>query len=203
MRGFTDKALIICPKVATYDARNLDYQIKLLDSIKNFVAHIKKFDIQPYFLFTDELSHELPVPDMKWVSPLTPGDIFFIKNNVEGFGKTQEPEYLFQNEIEKIAKKFPIERGTEKEVRFEQVLKREVRGVKVLMENFNCIAVFHHPRNPSFKIPQSLEGDGRLIVTVDHVAFLAEAMLGGVQAPIHAVLQHESANTPMFRWVID
>lgn len=203
MRGFTDKALIVCPKIATYDARNLDYQVKLLDSIKNFVAHLRNCGIKPYFIFTDELSHELPVPDMHWVSPLTAGDVFFIKNNVDGFDTAKEPEYLFTSQIEDIAKKFKIERGLEREVRFEQVLKREVRGVKVLMENFNCIAVFHHPRNPSFKIPQSVEGDGKLIITVDHVAFLAQGMLGGVQVPIDSFLQLECATTPVFRWVIE
>lgn len=201
MQGFTDKALIICPKIATYDSRNLDYQIKLLDSIKSLIRYFKSRGIQPYCIYTDELSHELPI-DVKWASPVNRGDAFFIKNNVDGFDSTKEPEFFATDKIDTIANKFKVERGMSVEDRFEILLKREVRGVKVLMEEFKIIAAFHHPNNPSFKMIQSEENDGRLIITVDHVAFLAEAMMSGMQIEITSITQLESAKQPLYNWEV-
>lgn len=199
MRGFTDKALILLPKVESWELKGDNYIYNFKQAIRNILAYCRKFDMAPYCLSSDETANHLGLHGVLYDMSSTYGDKFFLESKC-GYRPvttvSDHPEIY-----KKAIKRYPVIEGVSDEEYLTDLQKRDRYITKKIIDDYKFVVFFNTPNNPSFSV-KSREEDGRIVVMVNSNNFTCKCYISGNEIPCEDLLQEQTCNRPLCDWSI-
>lgn len=198
MRGFTREALLLFPKLESYEYRSEIYKLQMKRATKVICDYLVKQDIEPRCFATDEVGPGLVPDSCRLIQTLSVGDLFWAQKNCKDIYPVRDG-VMYDDLYAKALTKFPMKPGLSVEQRFEDVLKREEFVCKALIKEYKLIVFFRQGNNPSYKLT-SKPNDAKIIMFIDNSNFRAKCYMGGIEMDNLNILGFNSANRPVFEW---
>lgn len=203
MRGFTDKAILVLPRYASYNNRPAEWKRLFRQSIQNLINYLKLSDIEVYSFNSDEINDLLNLKDLKLYDIVTPEDKMLLETFLLGGEKVPNGEsFDNKDEIFKEArKKYPVKMGTSVEEKKNVFIKRDKWIANTIIKNMKLVINCEPVTKAYYKV-KSTEGDGRIIVQLNQINFSIETKLSGEPVDVVDIFQYIRAYSPLYRWEV-
>lgn len=203
MRGFTDKAILVLPRYASYNNRPAEWKCLFRQSIQNLINYLKLSDIEVYSFNSDEINDLLNLKDLKLYDIVTPEDKMLLETFLLGGEKVPNGEsFDNKDEIFKEArKKYPVKMGTSVEEKKNVFIKRDKWIANTIIKNMKLVINCEPVTKAYYKV-KSTEGDGRIIVQLNQINFSIETKLSGEPVDVVDIFQYIRAYSPLYRWEV-
>jgi len=199
MTGFTDKGLVILPKLENYNALSYMQLIDFKSVINKLPSLFKNlFNIDLYYFETNTLD-DINTCDYTPILPICKEDLIWAKRNIaELLYSKAIPDSKFAKDI---AKKYPMTRGLSIEDRYTIFNKREQELGRRIAESFKLVISFEKKSNSRYT-PRSTDDDGRILMLVDTVNFQVSTFLSGSQIDITSLTNLDWTYKPITQWEV-
>lgn len=200
MRGFDDKALILFPRMDSYEHKPHNYRYQFRKAVSNLIAYLREMDIEPYAFYTDDLARELITDEVHRINTLPIGDLYFVAKNCEGMSDALHiGDNTYDDIIAEVQKKDPGSLDMTTEQRFELVTRHNTAVVKKIIPQFNIVFHFCAPNRAQYKVT-SKPDDGRIRVIVNANTFAPTVYFGGKVEDPCDVLAVPYGNRTLDNW---
>lgn len=179
MRGFDTKALILFPKMETYNSRGYMYKNQIKRAVNNLVEYLKSMDIEPHVFYTDDVARDIRHPDFHYISTMSTADKFFAQKYCDGMPDALTiPMVEYPDIYNAITSKDPGSLDMSTEARFDMVLRHVNKAAAKIIPTYKIVIHFMMPNNAQYKIT-SKPGDGKIRIIVSANTFIPTAYMGG------------------------
>ena len=200
MRGFTTRALILFPKMDSYENKPSVYKFQFRKAVANLLSYLEEMDIQPCVFYTDDVARSLNLENVKYIKTLPISDEFFVKKYCDSMVDVMSVEdNEFEEFIMEAQKKDPGTLDMTVEQRFELVSRHNAAVVKKIIPQFNVVFHFAIPNRAQYKVT-SKPDDGRIRVTVNANTFAPTVFFSGKEEDPCDVLAAPYANRTLDNW---
>lgn len=200
MKGFADRALLLFPKLESYEQRSYEYKNNFKLALTNLLDYLLSRGIEPHVLYTDDVARELYCPSMHYVSTLGPGDLFFASVHCMDMGDARKIETIkFPSAYEVALKKCTSDQEATVEERFNDMVRRADLATKEIIKEYKIICHFIRRGNPAYKI-KSKPRDMRILLEIDATTFLPCAYLSGNTPNLCGLLGVPYGNRSLLVW---
>lgn len=179
MRGFDTKALILFPKMDSYENKPSAYKYQFRKAVANLLRYLEEMDIEPYVFYTDDIARALHLDNVHFIKTLSVGDLFFVSKYCENMTDAMKiTDTTYDSIIQEIQTKDPGDINMTPEQRFELVSRHNTSAVKKIIPQFNIVFHFAIPNRAQYRVT-SKPDDGRIRVTINANTFAPTVMFGG------------------------
>lgn len=200
MKGFDDKALLLFPKLESYENRGYKYHHQFKQAVKNLIAYLSSVGIEPHVFYTDDIARELRCPEFKYVSTLSTADKFFTSKYCTGMTDALTLKMIEFPEIyNAITAKDPGSLDMSTEARFDMVLRHNSKAVSKIIPTYKIVIHFMIPNNAQYKAT-SKTGDGKIRIHVSANTFIPTVYMSGQEENPIDVLGVGYANRGLDVW---
>lgn len=200
MRGFATRALILFPKMDSYENKPSVYKFQFRKAVTNLLAYLEEMDIQPCVFYTDDVARSLHLDDVYYIKTLSIGDLFFVAKYCDNMSDAmQVNDSEFEDMIRSIQEKDPGSIDMTTEQRFELVSRHNTAAVKKIIPQFNVVFHFAVPNRAQYKVT-SKPDDGRIRVTINANTFAPTVLFSGKEEDPCDVLSTPYANRTLDNW---
>lgn len=202
MKGFDNKALILFPKLESYEGKPFNYTYQFGKAVNNLVAYLKSIDIEPHVFYTDDVARKIGHEDFVWVSPLNKADRFFISKYCDDcIDALRRPMIEHPELVDAIVSKDPGEPDMTVEDRFEMVIRHINKAVTKIIPEYKIVIHFVVANNSQYKVI-TRPNDGKIRINVKAVNFSPAAYLSGVEENICDLLNLSCASRCLDLWEV-
>lgn len=180
MKGFDTKALLLFPKIESYERRGYQYHHQFKTAVVNLVNYLTSVGIEAHAFYTDDVAREMrDKVDLKFVSTLTTTDKFFTSKYCDGMRDALELKMIeFPDIYNAITAKDPGSLDMSTEARFDMVLRHNAKAVAKIIPTYKIVIHFMIPNNTQYKVT-SKPGDGKIRVHVSANTFIPTVYMSG------------------------
>lgn len=202
MYGFTDKALILFPKLDDYDAKPYSWKQKFQTSLDNLYKYLNMNAIDVHMFYTDDVARKYPNRVDRWLNPLSKADSFFVSKHCVGMGDCMKtPMKEFPELCAEIARKDMVDTNASELDRFNMILRHTTAATKEIMKDYSLIIHFHKKSRLQYTVKSKPE-DNRILVNVDCDNLVPICLMSGEEADIIDVFNLGCANRAMYLWEV-
>lgn len=200
MVGFTKDAILLLPKEEHYWSKD-DGWIRTFDSsVDKMVRFVSRhFEATPRMFTTDSLAVYLSPDGIQWLNASAPEDLYFARRNCEGLDKMPEGNDLPEEIYKKSREKYPVERGMDKQKRFNVVVDREKMNLKTVIQNCKLVISFENQNVSQYKVFKDLKKD-RIVFLVNNNNFTVKAYYNGEEIGISDLTGLAWTLNPVYNW---
>jgi hypothetical protein len=196
MRVFSNKMLVVLPRLCPHTNRNL----RLSEAYVNLVRFFqKRHDIETHVVSSAE-SYAI-VPEMEGVKTVLgvhPADINFVNNRVMQMNE-DEQDIQYQDAYDAATAKIPLKRGLSIEERFAEVSARERVAVRhVAKTHYGIVADFENPWNSVYNLKPKVAKVYLRVST--HNQTVKCFLVGKPFDDICGLLSYDGAHKPLGCW---
>lgn len=201
MHNFTDRALILFPKLDTYNAKTANAKYRMHLAYQQLDKFLAAHHIEPHAFYTDDVAHEMR-SELKWVSALGPADNFFISKKCVGLTDALSREHIAFPDIIDSVVSYDIDYASlTDEMRFELVLKHAKKAISKIIPQYKLIIHFVKRNNAQYKVTKRT-GDGRVVMEIDVDNFVPTIYMSGMEVNPTEFLQVPYGNLPVYSWKV-
>lgn len=203
MRGFTDKALILCMDPNLYDNKPAEYKARYVKSLDNILNYCRRNLVDPYILATDEIAVLNAGSGVNVLNTVSRGDGYFLSSHSEHhkYAQSIADNKTYKDIITESGKKILLPDNPNVSQRFDCIVKREQYVAKRIIKDFKLVFNFQIKNKMQYHA-ETKEGDGRIVITINASTFHASAELSGMQMNIIELLDYNGANRSVFLWEV-
>lgn len=202
MKGFDTKALILFPKMESYNLRDVNYKYEFKRAVTNLCNYLAQMGIAPHAFYTDDVARELNTGDFQYVSTLGRSDRFFVHKYCQGMSDAMNSNHIsFDSIVDKYIDADVDVVNMSTEERFELVLTRNAKAVKDIIKTYKLVIHFKRQGNAQYTVT-SKQGDGRILIEVNSSNFIPTVYMSGVQVHPIDILAVPYANKPLNTWEV-
>jgi hypothetical protein len=199
MRGFTDKCLLLFPRIDTYRDKVNSYYRNMANTANKLIKYFRENEIDTYAFTTDDVAILTNMNGIKWINPLIKEDAFFVKNNCRNMNTDFPNCTEYADALDKAKRSIPVAKGQAIEERFDDVIKRVRIATTEIIAYHNLIAHIHTTGQSAYRVTPK-EGDKRCLLNIHNGNFTIKAFMGGLPQDPVLLLQRPYANQPVFLW---
>lgn len=201
IKGFTRSALIMYPTYDDFSDRSFDHKWHMDLAADKIHSYLRECNIESACFATDDVARELrDVPD-KWVITLSGGDQHFVEVNCDGMNMDFS-KCLKYPEIYKVtAEKYPLEKGSTPEGRFDVILNRDSKAKREIVKEFNLVLQIGTGKGAAMKLTPKA-GSGKLYILIDNTSFLAKCYMSDMEINPIDILGIPNGNAPVYEWEV-
>lgn len=203
MEGFTDRAILVLPRYATYDTRPSEWKRLFRKSLQTLINYFEVIGIKVYSFNSDELSDELKLKGLNTYDVVTDEDKILLESFLLGGEKVPAGEE-FPNEKEiftEVRKKYPVKRGTSILEKKDVFIKRDKWITKQIIKNSSLVINCESPTKSYYKV-ESKAGDNRIVIQLNSLNFSVGVKLSGEPTDAVAIFNYVKAYSPLYTWEV-
>lgn len=203
MRGFTDRALILCPSPVSVYGKPDRYKTHLNNALNNIHLFCEHNLMDVCILCSDQIAVEYVPKPVVTYSTLTKGDLVFMKQHNPAFKKLENRELSdkYNDIIKQASVKNPIEKGLIVDQRFSIIVKRESFVSRKIIQDFRLVFNIQ-PKNSKQYKAKTKDGDTRIVVNIDAFNFVATTEMSGKVMTTSEVIGLQTSNRPVYEWKV-
>lgn len=201
IKGFTRNAIVMFPYYDDYEGRGSSYTNKMERAASKLKQYLNVCDITYDCFNTDEVATLLRTEPDRWVSTLNQGDSFFVKQNCEGSVFNTRNMVYHEDVYLETAARFPIDRGTGEERRFELILKRDSKAKRDIAKKYKLVVLFKASSKTMFKYTPKA-GSGILYLEIDAFNFIPKCWMSDTAMDVIEILGVPNGNAPVYEWEV-
>lgn len=203
MKGFTDKAILVLPRYASYNNRPAEWKRLFRESLGKLMEYLELEDIFVYTFNSDEINDLLNLKSLKLYDIVTPEDKMLLENFLLGGEKVPKGEEFDDKDriFKEVRKKYPVKRGSTLEEKKDIFIKRDKWIANEIIKNAKLVINCEPVTKAYYKV-KSKEGDGRIVLQVNQLNFAIEAKLAGEPVDVVSIFNYNRAYSPLYSWEV-
>lgn len=202
MYGFATEALVIFPSYDFYANADNRFKSNMRVAVEKVCGFLRSKGIAPKAFITDDIARMYSDIKFKWVSTLSPGDLYFMSRNCDMASTIMSWEMdTFPDVYEKVEAKFPYPAGISIEERFDIMCERDKKAAKAIIPQFKVVVNFYQ-RGAIVHSVASKPDDGRIRLVVDLKNFMCTPYLGGCQEDAIDLLGANYVSRSVLHWEV-
>ncbi len=202
MRGFDDKALLLFPNLSLYEEANTRYRFFIQKAALNMVKYLRNINMEPQAFLTDDLALKLPDLDLRYVSTLTRGDLFFATNNCDIPKNALQMDLVtYPDIVDEIAEKDKISADLDTSERFEHILTRDKKAITSIIPMYKVVINFYKKGSTRYRVVVKPNG-GKIRLIVDASTFMIDAYINNVKENPIDLLGVDYGNKSLLNWEV-
>lgn len=202
MKGFTDKALIVFPKMEAYEFKSDEYKYHVRKAVMNLTAYFKEVGIEPHFFYTDDIARALLIPGITYVSTLNISDRYFVSQNCDGMANAMDKSIIQYPDIyAKYSVDDPDLNTLSVQQRFNLVMLHNNKAAVDIAHEYKIIIHFVKSRENQYTF-KSKEQDGRILIEINMDKLTPVAYMSGMRVSPIDLFNRPYANRPLHVWEV-
>ena len=202
MRGFDDKALILFPKLESYEHRPANYKFQFNQAVSKLIQYLDEIGMVPHAFYTDDVARSINIPGVQWVNTLGFQDKYFASKHCQGMSNFMNiPMIEYEDIYNAVIAKDPWQDNMSEVETFNMLLRHETKALSKIIPMYKVVIHFMVKGNPKYKVT-SKPADGKIRIIISAGTFIPTVYMSGNEENACDVLGKPYANRALDVWEV-